>query len=116
METNHLHYVYKHFRFLGNGAVNLHETEHHTGRHGRAYHWQRGTQQPWQPSGRGGYTICYVYNPDGELVSTGMAHCSKQDHFCYRLGRDIARGRALKSARQAEFDAWIDMVAEAVAA
>lgn len=95
-----LHYVYKHFRFLGSGGVNLKETECYTGRHGRAYHWRRGTQQQWQPAIKGGYTICYAYDEKGALVSMGIAQCSKVDSFCYYLGREIARGRALKRLEQ----------------
>ena len=99
METAHLRYVYKHFRFLGHGGVNLKETEHYAGHHGRAYHWRRGTPG-WQPSVRGGYTFCYVYDETGGVVATGRADCSKLDHFCYHLGREIARGRALKSLEE----------------
>lgn len=95
----HLFAVYKHFRFLGNGGVSLKDTEHHVGRHGRAYHFQRGRTKTWQPSERGGYTLCFIYNDEGEVVATGVAECSKLDHFCYRLGREISRGRALKTLR-----------------
>lgn len=48
-------------------------------------------------SNRGGYTVFYSSLPgDGGFV-VGLAKCSLGDVFSARLGRAIARGRALKS-------------------
>ena len=44
---------------------------------------------------RGGITYCQLVE-DGEVVAQGVAYCGLKDNFCYRVGRDIARGRAEK--------------------
>lgn len=41
--------------------------------------------------------IHYRVNEKGESVATGVAECSSKDAFCYRIGRDISRGRAFKA-------------------
>lgn len=52
------------------------------------------------PHTHGGKTVCRVY--DGEvIVATGTAWCSINDPFSYRVGRAIARGRALKVLEEA---------------
>jgi hypothetical protein len=50
----------------------------------------------WKPASRGGWTICEVLDRYGDIVAHGEAHCSLKDAYCYRIGRDISRGRALK--------------------
>jgi hypothetical protein len=61
-------------------------------------HYTRG-ESKWEPTIYGGLTICYVYRGD-EMVAIGEAQCSTKDQFCYRIGRMIARGRALKNLQQ----------------
>ena len=75
------------------------EVETFCGRHGLAYHYQPGNGNG-EPSPRGGYTFCYVYDQDKNLVSMGLAECSPKDSFNYKIGRDISRGRALKTLRE----------------
>lgn len=82
--------VFKHFRIDPNGEL---------------HHYRRGKDRKsdtpltsWTPRERGGMTICYIYQDD-DLVGMGMAHCSLKDQFVYRIGRDIAKGRALKTKR-----------------
>jgi len=58
------------------------------------YHYTRG-ESDWEPAIYGGLTICYIYHND-KMVAIGNAQCSTKDQFCYRIGRTIARGRALK--------------------
>ena len=60
-----------------------------------AYHRSGEDKSNWQPHGRGGITYCQLVE-DGEVVAQGVAYCSPKDNFCYRVGRDIARGRAEK--------------------
>lgn len=50
---------------------------------------------------RGGKTICLIENDDYVVVARGEAYCSDLDNFCYRIGRDIAFGRALKALHHA---------------
>ena len=93
-----MRFVYKHFRF-GWIADNLTVDpclELHRGRHGVAGHYQRSVSK-WTPREKGGYTICYVYSGvvEKQLLAIGTAECSPKDNFCYRTGREIARGKAL---------------------
>lgn len=49
----------------------------------------------WQPSTKGGKTECHlVLEDDTEIVVD--AECSLKDNFCYRIGRLISFGRAMK--------------------
>lgn len=48
---------------------------------------------------RGGSTAAYIYDKDGKLLAEGFSFCSDEDNFNYKLGRDIAIGRALKELR-----------------
>ena len=52
-------------------------------------------------SSRGGMTICYIYE-DKTLISTGRSKCSYADNFNYKIGRDIAVGRAEKELVRAQ--------------
>jgi len=63
--------------------------------------YHRG-RSPWQPAERGGYTMCYIVENDGAIGGIGIARCSEKDAFCYRIGRTIARGRALKALATAQ--------------
>ena len=45
------------------------------------------------PAVRGGMTICTI-EEDGRVLGQGVSICSFLDNFCYRLGREIAHGRA----------------------
>lgn len=49
----------------------------------------------WEPAARGGKTVCVVLQ-NGEPVCSAAAYCSLEDSFCYRIGRAISAGRALK--------------------
>lgn len=49
----------------------------------------------WQPTARGGKTECHLVLDNGSEI-VGTAECSVQDNFCYAIGREIAKGRALK--------------------
>lgn len=62
---------------------------------GKFLRYHRG-RSSWKPTERGGATFCFVYDENGEICAHGLAECSVKDAFCYRLGREIARGRALK--------------------
>ena len=59
------------------------------------FHYCKG----FPPRARGGKTICYLYKDCGNEgpVGASAAVCSMSDNFCYRTGRDIALGRALKA-------------------
>jgi hypothetical protein len=98
MKTDEHRFVYQHFRFptVWHNVISLADSI--IGRHGEAFHFQRGTSQ-WTPMPRGGYTRCYVYDQD-YLMATGLAECSPRDSFCYKIGRDISRGRALKALKR----------------
>lgn len=68
---------------------------------GRLYHYQRGKSK-WEPHTKGGLTVCSIWDGDSSLLGRGFAVCSKRDAFCYRIGREIARGRALKALARSE--------------
>lgn len=60
----------------------------------------------WTPCPRGGTTVCTLSvaeeGSDEVLLSfAGVSTCSKHDSFCYRRGREIARGRAYKEYKLA---------------
>ena len=50
-----------------------------------------------------GFTICIIER-DGQEVARGYALCSRRDQFYRRIGRDIARGRALRKLPEASGD------------
>jgi len=111
-----LRFVYKHYRIPTLNAIFSNEwgddkREQRTIREGtssdlcelRHYsvtHYTRG-KSDWEPAIYGGLTICYVYRGD-EMVAIGEAQCSTKDQFCYRIGRMIARGRALKELEKCQ--------------
>lgn len=57
------------------------------------------------PETKGGKTevIIQVFDEHGDPLAkfVGVALCSMKDNFCYRIGREIAFGRALK-----QLDEW----------
>lgn len=57
---------------------------------------------------RGGMTIAFIHDAshtgDDELRAVGRAYCNPVDNYSRRIGRDIARGRALTALRNEE--AW----------
>lgn len=73
---------------------------HYRDRDGLLVHYRRGKDDDgepfcaWEPSPRGGMTICFQLANDGTLVYAGVALCSPRDNFSYRVGRRIAQGRA----------------------
>lgn len=48
-----------------------------------------------EPSHHGGRTVAIVYDRNDEVIATGVATCSMSDRFNYKIGRQIALGRAL---------------------
>ena len=61
-------------------------------------------ERPFEPAERGGVTECEI-SIDCYTVVT-KAVCSLKDAFNYKIGRDIARGRALKAvAKWREYNA-----------
>jgi len=106
--------TYRHYRF---SKYPQPDSEEFIGRHGMAYHYQRGSQwvvdhfgnqtkvrkTVWEPLPRGGYTVCTVYDDERE-IAVGIAECSPLDSFCYRIGREVAKGRVIKSL----FDRYTD--------
>lgn len=98
-----LRFVYKHFRFPRDSyeraiAEVCTGKPYYRGRHGVAVHYRRGDAS-FVPNEHGGYTKCCIYDElDINLpLSVGIAECSPHDNFSYRIGRDIARGRAQKN-------------------
>ena len=81
---------FEHYRYPRGGDMTM--TRYHRGR------------SLWPPAERGGHTMCYIEDEAGTLLGLGVARCSMKDAFCYRIGREIARGRALKvlTKRRAE--------------
>lgn len=61
-------------------------------------YYRRGVTK-WSPALHGGLTICYIYEGD-KVVAMAEAECSTKDAFCYRIGREIAKGRALKQLEE----------------
>lgn len=70
-------------------------------RKGRPYlsmleRFRRGRTK-WLPYERGGHTVCTIRDDeDNKILGVGAATCSMSDNFNYKIGRDIARGRAEK--------------------
>lgn len=55
------------------------------------------------PAVRGGMTRCILVDEDGSEY-VGTATCSLHDNFCYRIGREIAYGRAMAKVEAEEPD------------
>ncbi len=49
----------------------------------------------------GGKTRCFLYLGAGINI-VGQATCSMSDNFCYKTGREIAYGRAMKKLKEME--------------
>ena len=54
------------------------------------------------PTSKGGYVNCHVFDSDGILIASASANCSYSDNFCYKIGREIALGRAKKQLEKKE--------------
>lgn len=52
---------------------------------------------PWEVGEHGGRTECDILDDEGKVLSSGVAVCSVDDSFCYKRGRDISFGRAMKN-------------------
>ncbi len=50
---------------------------------------------------RGGMSICLIYLGSG-ITIIGKSICSMSDNFCYKTGREIAYGRAMKKLKEME--------------
>lgn len=53
-----------------------------------------------KPLSRGGKTECVVLDDDGDVISTGVAWCSPKDAYNAKIGRAIARGRAVRDLEE----------------
>lgn len=62
------------------------------------------TLKRFYPESKGGETECHLVLRDGTEI-VGVAQCSLKDNFCYRIGREIALGRALK-----KYADWLEQV------
>ena len=80
--------TYKHYRVDRETGDLLHYQRPHTKTNGVR------VKPKFKPAERGGLTTCTLI--DGETATVGHATCSEKDAFCYRIGREIAYGRALK--------------------
>ena len=49
------------------------------------------------PYPRGGKVTCNILDEGNRRMAFGTALCSMSDNFCYKTGRDIAYGRAMKA-------------------
>lgn len=87
---------YKHYRYFNfNGHPDLY--------YPMQYYNRR--KSVWQPSTKGGKTECHlVLEDDSEIVA--VAECSLQNNFNYKIGRQIAFGRAVK-----KYHLWLEQVA-----
>jgi len=54
------------------------------------------TSRTVPPTSKGGHVTCRILDNNGDLIAYGNANCSYADNFCYRIGREIALGRAKK--------------------
>ena len=50
---------------------------------------------------KGGITVAYDFDPYTRIARFAVAHCSKRDNYCKRIGRDVAQGRLLFGNQQA---------------
>ena len=48
------------------------------------------------PTSKGGAVFCDILDKGGSLLAQGVADCSYADNFNYKIGREIALGRAKK--------------------
>jgi hypothetical protein len=93
MESNISKIYYKHWRYPKFSGVPMDMSRYHR--------WSRGATKivRWSPTCKGGKTLCVIRLTDGRHV-VGYAFCSKEDNFEYRIGRQIARGRAEKQLQK----------------
>jgi hypothetical protein len=56
---------------------------------------KRNEVRDWQPSEKGGYTICFLDTENGQTF-TGISNCSLRENYNKKVGRNIALGRAMK--------------------
>jgi hypothetical protein len=52
-----------------------------------------------KPLERGGMTFCEIVDDEGIVIANGISRCSFSDNFNYRMGRNIAGGRAMALAK-----------------
>lgn len=57
----------------------------------------------WEPATKGGQTQCVLELDDGKVI-VGIAYCSKEDNFCYKIGRKVAEGRAMEMLKRWQQD------------
>ena len=74
---------------------------------GHLYRYKRGIGfskngfYNYRPLSKGGQVICSIGNENGRSAF-GIANCSYSDNFCYKIGREIALGRAKKQLKEKE--------------
>jgi hypothetical protein len=78
--------IYQHFRYDKDGVC-------------RPYHRNGKNRSNWAPMTKGGKTVCTLVDGQGAMLAQGVAMCSLDDSFNYRLGRLISCGRAKKKLR-----------------
>ena len=54
------------------------------------------------PTSKGGRVVCYIANNNTWATAAGIADCSYADNFCYKIGREIALGRAKKQLEKGD--------------
>jgi hypothetical protein len=97
-----LRVIYKHYRHHPRPSesvgMNLHDFDVREYQGCLYFHYPANKDDRWfKPGEKGGVTIAFIFDKEGEPVESGEALCSKQDNFCYHLGRQIALGRAVHS-------------------
>ncbi len=90
--------IYEHYRYPKTYSQNGDDDYHPY----FIYRYKRNFK-PFNPSGKGGMTICCIVLSNGDEY-VGYARCNLADNFNYKLGRRIALGRALKAASEDEVD------------
>ena len=56
-----------------------------------------GVMKKYEVGERGGEVVCNLFDEHDTCIGFGESTCSMSDHFCYKRGREIALGRALKA-------------------
>jgi len=65
----------------------------------KVYHRGQPERIRWEPGAKGGNTICAICDNMTGFIYLGTAICSKDDDFCYRVGRTISQSRAADQMR-----------------
>ena len=82
---------YKHYRYEKNSAV-------------PRYRWYKRRSKEFEVMPYGGVTECHLVLEDNSEI-VGISECSMQDNFNYKIGRQIAFGRAVK-----KYHLWLEQI------